>query len=250
MPAQPTKKPRKNLTEKVINNIKARVNEGELKPGDKLPTEPKMIEQFGVSRTVIREAIASLKADGLVEPKHGVGVFIRAPQKPEHELSLLTQHTDKLSGTIEALELRMAVEIESAALAAVRCSPAQEADICDCFYAYESKIQKGENTEKEDFDFHVAIATATNNQHFVEFLTLLGQKTIPRARLREEAGLARDPELEKQLNAEHKEILDAIVERNPDRAREAMRKHLAGGSNRYRALAQAAQRNQVINGKS
>jgi DNA-binding FadR family transcriptional regulator len=244
MSSEPIKKPRENLTEKVIHSIKAMIDAGELKAGDKLPTEPNMIQQFGVSRTVIREAIASLKADGLAEPRHGVGVFIRTPKKPKHELSLLLQHTDKISDAIEALELRTAVEIESAALAATRCSPAQEAEIYDHFYAFERKLLQGENTEKEDFDFHVAIAKATNNQHFVEFLTLIGRKTIPRARLREEAGLPRDPGVEKRLNAEHKEILDAIMERDPERAQKAMRAHLSGGSNRYRALARAAQRKQ------
>lgn len=235
------KKPRENLTEKVIAEIKAKIEAGELKAGDKLPTEPNMIKEYGVSRTVIREAVASLKADGLAEPKHGVGVFIRTPPTPQNELNLLLKHSDKISDTIEALELRTAVEIESAALAATRCSPGQEAEIFDCYYEFENKIKQGENTEKEDFDFHVAIAKATNNQHFVEFLTLVGRKTIPRARLREEAGLPREPEVEQGLNAEHREILDAIMARDPERARDAMRAHLSGGSMRYRALARAAQ---------
>lgn len=245
MTSKPAKKPRENLTDKVINLIKAQIDSGQLKVGDKLPTEPKLIEQFGVSRTVIREAIASLKADGLAEPKHGVGVFIRAPSRSKHELSLLMQNTDKISDAIEALELRAAVEIESAALAATRCSPAQEAEIFERYYAFEINLQQGKNTEKEDFDFHVAIAKATNNQHFVEFLTLVGSRIIPRARLREEAGLTRNSEMEKRLNAEHKEILDAIADRDPERARIAMRTHLTDGSNRYRTLARAAQRKQL-----
>lgn len=242
MASTPIKKPRENLTEKVIGEIKAKISSGELKAGDKLPTEPKMIQEYGVSRTVIREAIASLKADGLAEPKHGVGVFIREPEKTQNAFGLLLQHSDKISDIIEALELRTAVEIESASLAATRCSPAQEADIYDRYYEFEMKLMEGGNTEKEDFNFHVAIARATNNQHFVEFLTLVGQRTIPRARLREEAGLTRKPETEQRLNAEHREILDAIIERDSERAAKAMRAHLVGGSNRYRKLARAAQR--------
>ena len=240
------KKPRENLTQKVIAGFRKQIASGQLKSGDKLPSEPRLIEQLGVSRTVIREAVACLKADGLAESKHGVGVFIRSPKKQPHELSLLVQHPQKISDTIEALELRMAVEVESAGLAASRCSPAQEADLYSRFYALEGKCQRGDSTETEDFEFHVAIAKATNNPHFVEFLTLVGQRTIPRARLREEAGLPQNLALEQEINAEHKAILEAIVARDPERASKAMRKHLSGGAKRYRALAQAAQRNSSI----
>ncbi|MEH6445051.1 MAG: FadR/GntR family transcriptional regulator [Oceanospirillaceae bacterium] len=248
MAAKMSKKPRENLTEKVIARIRLQIDSGQLTVGDKLPTEPKLIEQMGVSRTVIREAIASLKADGLLEPKHGVGVFVRALKKQQSELSLWTQHSQKISDVVESLELRLAVEAESAALAAARCSPAQEAELCEKYYAFERRLKLGENTEKADFEFHLAIAKATNNQYFVEFLTLAGRKTIPRARLREEAGLVRDPVLEGRLNNEHKGILEAIVDRDPERAREAMRSHLKDGSNRYRALAREAQEKQLLEG--
>lgn len=235
------KKPRQNLTQKVIAGLRQQIEAGALKPGDKLPTEPRLIEQFGVSRTVIREAVASLRADGLVEPRHGVGVFVRTPPAKQ-DLGLLMQDPEKISDAIEALELRTAVEVEAATLAALRCSPAQEAELYARFHAFERKLANGENTEKEDFEFHVAIAQATNNQRFVDFLTLVGRRTIPRARLREEAGLARDPELEQRLNTEHRDILEAIAERDPERARQAMRAHLSDSSSRYRTLARQAQR--------
>ncbi len=240
-----TKKPRENLTQKLYSQIKLQIESGELKSGDKLGTEKQLIAQLGVSRTVIREAIASLKAAGLVEPKHGVGVFVTEPQQNNGKLNLLLQNSHKISDTIEALELRAAVEIESAGLAALRCSPAQEMEIFECYYAFKDKKELHHSTEQEDYELHVAIAKATNNQHFVDFLTLLGKKTIPRARLLQEAGIEPVSDIDSRLDDEHKEIIDAIADRDPARARNAMQSHLNGGSKRYRALARLVQRKQT-----
>ncbi|MBO6581187.1 MAG: FadR family transcriptional regulator, partial [Thalassospira sp.] len=72
--------PRKvSLTEKVIASLRQEIESGQREPGSKLPTEPVLTEQFGVSRTVVREAIAALKADGLLEPRQGAGVFVLSP---------------------------------------------------------------------------------------------------------------------------------------------------------------------------
>ncbi len=239
------KKPRENLTQKVIGLLKSQIDSGSLKVGDKLPTEQQLIPQYGVSRTVIREAIASLKAAGLLESKHGVGVFVTQPQRSTQKLNLLLQNSHTISDTIEALELRAAVEIEAAGLAAIRCSPAQEAEIFDCYYAFKDKKDTNQHTEEEDFKFHVAIAKATNNQHFVDFLTLLGSKVIPRARLLDEVGIEPITDIDLRLDDEHKEIVEAIAERDPERARKAMKTHLSGGAKRYKALARLIQRKKM-----
>ncbi|WP_019646915.1 FadR/GntR family transcriptional regulator [Novispirillum itersonii] len=250
------KQPRQNLTQKVIETLRDRIVSGQLKPGDKLPTEQELNRELGVSRTVIREAVASLRADGLVQPKQGVGVFVMAPPPRDSGRDggrdgdgFIQISPQKISDVIEALELRTAVEVESAALAASRCSPAQEAEICSCFDALEAALQRGDLSEAEDFDFHLSIARATNNPRFVEFLGYLGNRTIPRSRLREEAGLPRNQALEEQLNQEHRAILEAILRHDPDAARAAMRQHLAGGTDRYRSLARAAHRRTSLAGE-
>jgi len=238
MPASKTVKA--SLPQQTAEKIRQRIATLDMKPGDKLPTEPKLMSELSVSRTVLREAIACLKAEGLVKAKQGAGVFV---SEPEQKLtSLLRNSTQTLTDTIESLELRTAVEIEAVGLAVARCSLAQEAEIYRCYDAYERKVQKGESAEQEDFEFHLAIAKATNNQHFVDFLEVLGQRTIPRARLREEAGLPRDPEIDKSLNREHKAILDAIEARDAEAAKEAVRVHLNNGCERYRKLMRDIQR--------
>lgn len=235
-----TKKVKKSLPQQTAEKLRKQIQKNGMKVGDKLPTEPNLMIELSVSRTVLREAIATLKAEGLVEAKQGVGVFIAAPKR---ELpSLLRASTQTLTDTIESLELRTAVEVEAVALAVARCSLAQEADIYRCFDAYEKKVQNGDSAEQEDFEFHLAIARATNNQHFVDFLEVLGRRTIPRARLREEAGLPKDPDIEKSLNSEHKAILDAIEARDAKAAQKAVRDHLQNGCERYRRLMREIER--------
>jgi DNA-binding FadR family transcriptional regulator len=234
------KKTKTSLPQQTAEKLRERIHSQGLKAGDKLPTEPNLMTELSVSRTVLREAIATLKAEGLVEAKQGIGVFIAEPK--QDLLSVLRKSPQTLTDTIDSLELRTAVEIEAIALAVARCSPAQEADIYRCFDAYEKKVQNGESAEQEDFEFHLAIAKATNNQHFVDFLKVLGRRTIPRARLREDAGLPRDPEVDKSLNNEHKAILDAIEARDTKAAQQAIRNHLTNGSERYRKLMREIER--------
>jgi len=236
----PIKKTKKSLPLQTAEKLRQRILNRGMKVGDKLPTEPNLMIEFNVSRTVLREAIATLKAEGLVQAKQGVGVFIAEP-KTALPL-LLRQSTQTLTDTIESLELRAAVEVEAVALAVTRCSLAQEADIYRCYDAYEKKTQNGESAEQEDFEFHLSIARATNNQHFVDFLEVLGRRTIPRARLREDAGLPRDPDIDKSLNNEHKAIIDAIVARDTKAAQRAIRDHLYNGCERYRKLMREIER--------
>jgi len=235
------KKPRQNLTQKVIDALKQRISDGDIKPGDKLPTEQKLTTEFSVSRTVIREAISGLKADGLLTSRQGAGVFALEPKKKDETLALLSENPKTIASVIEALELRAAVEIGAAELAAQRCSPGQEADIYARFNAFKKKVETCEVSEQEDFAFHVAIAEATNNRRFVDFLTLLGRNTIPRSELRQKADLQPDPEIEQGILTEHRDLLDAIAARDPARAREAMRIHLSEGAERYRTLARLVQ---------
>ncbi|HEY9550405.1 MAG TPA: FCD domain-containing protein, partial [Kiloniellaceae bacterium] len=149
----------------------------------------------------------------------------------------LTLPTRRISDIIESLELRTAVEVEAAGLAAMRCSPAQEAEIHSRLQAFEARLRASEPTEAEDFAFHVAVAEAANNQQFKEFLAFLGRRTIPRSQLRLAGGGSIEPPVtDDKLYGEHCAIFEAILSRDPEAARAAMRRHLAGSMERYRAL--------------
>lgn len=228
--------PAPNLATEVARRIADEIGSGRLLPGARLPTEAEMMVAMGVSRTVIREAVAALKADGLVLTRQGSGAFVAAdgagrPFRLEHGGS------DTLADVVGVLELRMAVEVESAAMAAERASARQIGDVQRAFEAIEREIARGGSAVQEDFAFHCAIAAGTGNGHFGRFLRYLGQVVIPRQRI---SASNADP-LERtrylsRLQDEHRRIMDAITARAPGEARAAMRTHLRNSLARYRGL--------------
>jgi len=229
---------RRNLVDIVGSQLRLDIANGLLKPGEKLPSESGLTEKFGVSRTVIREAIASMRADGLLEARHGIGVFV-GTLKSQPLQGLLDTDPGRVSSIIEMLELRAAVETEAAGLAAVRRSPAQEQMIIERVEEFGRALADGLATSQPDFRFHLAIADATNNPRFRDFLELTGQQMIPRSTL-QQGGREAPADYLAQIHREHQSIADAICERNEDGARQAMRLHLKGSQQRYRSLIRKA----------
>nr|WP_084683267.1 FadR/GntR family transcriptional regulator [Neorhizobium vignae] len=230
----PSRKGR-NLVETVGRRMRDAIASGALKPGDKLPTESGLTLQYEVSRTVIREAIASLRADNLVEVRHGVGVFVLAPQGGL-QAGFRTVDANRVSSIIEMLEVRAAIEIEAAGLAAVRSSPAQQELIFECLETIKRQIAAGAATVESDRAFHLAIADATNNPRFRELLEAIGKQMIPRSLLQEGEAEISPPEYLAQIQDEHARIAGAITDGDDSAAREAMRMHLKGSQQRYRSL--------------
>jgi len=227
--------PRPKLSARVADALRKRLAGGELVMGERLPTETALTAQYGVSRTVVREAIAALAADGLVEPRQGSGVFVTA--QPTHAFgALATEIGRKISIAINVLEVRMGIEIESAGLAAERRNGAQEAAIQEAFFEFDRLLEIDQATGKTDFAFHRAIAAATNNPFYVEVLDALGERTIPcdiTSPWGTDSVLSRS--YQQGLQREHHAILLAISAGDGDRARAAMRTHLSNSQARYRA---------------
>jgi DNA-binding FadR family transcriptional regulator len=226
---------RPNLVKRLSEELRRAIMSGDIKVGDKLPSEAQLTQLHDVSRTVVREAIAALRSDGLVEAHQGAGVFVINNQEAQSG-QFLEFDSARISSIIEVLELRAAVEMESAALAAVRRSPAQEEAILECCDDLDKLIAEGRSTTAADFAFHLAIADATNNPRFREFLEMMGRKVIPRSTLADGERERASETYLGQIQAEHRRIADAISLRDSDSAREAMRTHLIGSQQRYRAL--------------
>ncbi|MFC0245498.1 FadR/GntR family transcriptional regulator [Falsochrobactrum ovis] len=222
-----------SLTRNLTNILRENILAGNPAPGEKLPSEAKLIKQHNVSRTVIREAISVLREEGLVEPRQGAGVFVLEPSSIAGPI-LEGIDPKRISSVVEALELRTAIEVEAAFLAASRCSPQQEENIIRAFQEVGNCIKNGRSTAKADFALHLAIAEASNNRRFVDLINLLGGDMIPRAAFGQRAEIASASYLDK-LHEEHRRIVTAISNRDPLAAREAMRDHLAGSQRRYRA---------------
>ncbi len=222
------------LSERVVSALRQQVFSGEITPGQKLPTESQLTETFGVSRTVIREAVATLAADGLVESRQGAGIFVR-----DHPTlafgSISIDDGSRISRALNVLEVRMGIEIESAGLAALRRNSAQEARIYEAFFEFDRLLEGLQATGKTDFAFHRAIAVATNNPYYVEVLDALGSRTIPcdvASPWGTDSVLTR--EYQEGLQREHLAILKAISASDPEAARAAMRAHLTASQERYR----------------
>ncbi|MFT6772520.1 MAG: GntR family transcriptional repressor for pyruvate dehydrogenase complex [Paracoccaceae bacterium] len=236
-PAPDVAAPRLNRAQALADDLRARILGGEISIGAKLPSESALTGAHGVSRTVVREALASLRAEGLVESRQGAGVFVIA-DGPSGDGAFQGIDPDKISSIIEVLELRAAVEVEAAALAARRRSAAQEDAIFKACTAMEGLVAQGAPSIMGDFAFHLAVAAATNNPRFTEFLDLIGVGAIPRAGLAEGAR-SPSPYLS-QIAAEHRAIAVAIAGGDESAAKAAMRTHLSGSRQRYRAMLRRA----------
>lgn len=228
-----TRRPR-TLALGLVEALGERIRDGRLAPGDKLPTEAAVMAEFGVSRTVVREAISKLQASGLVETRHGIGTFVVGVGDGS-AFRIEPAQLGTLRDVIAVLELRIGVESEAAALAARRRTAQSLAAMRAALDAFAAAVEEGRDAVSADFQFHTEIARATQNEHFTGLMATLGAQIIPRARL-EPAGQADAARQEylRRVNAEHESIFDAIAAQDADAARAAMRTHLANSRERRR----------------
>ncbi|MCY0389036.1 FadR/GntR family transcriptional regulator [Robbsia sp. Bb-Pol-6] len=223
----------RNLAEFVVDCVNEQIASQALKPGDKLPTESKLMVALGVSRTVVREGISRLQAGGVIETRHGIGSFVLEPRHEKFGIDMVPATT--LRDLLSVLELRISLETESAGLAAQRAQPEDIARIRAALDAIEATSRDGGDSVNADLQFHISVARATGNRYFVDILTQMGTALIPRNRI-DSAGIAHaDPQAYLALvNLEHESILDAITRHDADGARAAMRMHLSNSRERLR----------------
>lgn len=225
---------RETLTSQLIKTLTERIAKGSIKPGDKLPSEQELIEEFAVSRTVVREAISSLRAAGLVATQQGVGAFVLqgAGAQP---FRIDESGLDLIKEVVGVLELRIALESEAAALAAQRRKPEHVEAMRLALDRMTAAIQASDDAVAPDFDFHRTIAEATGNPHFTHLFSYLGALMIPRARVQTFRFFADDRgEYLLRVNREHEDIYQAILRQDSDSARSAMRLHLSNSRERLR----------------
>ena len=232
--ATPARRKPRSLALELVESIGGRIREGQLQPGDKLPTEAAIMAEFEVSRTVVREALSKLQAAELVHTRHGVGTFVLGlGGTPGFKIAPEQYHT--LRDVIAVLELRIGVETEAAALAAQRRSQEQLDTMRRALQTLTQGVEAGRDTVAADFEFHLEVARATCNPHYAQLIGTLGSMIIPRARLETDAALTEERrQYLRRVNAEHESIVEAIANQDPDAARAAMRTHLANSRERRR----------------
>ena len=230
----------RNLTHEIAERIAAEIVAGKLAPGTRLPTEQEMVESMGVSRTVVREAVAALRAEGLVITRQGAGAFV-ADDAAQRPFRLALDGLASIEDVLDVMELRAGIETESAALAAERITPASAAAIARALERLAAAVERGGVAAEEDFAFHCAIADATGNPQFAHFLQYLGAFIIPRRSIRIDADRLETPrDYLDRIMGEHRAIAAAVTAGDAAGAREAMRLHLSTSQARYRRLAAQA----------
>jgi GntR family transcriptional regulator, transcriptional repressor for pyruvate dehydrogenase complex len=229
----PRRKPR-TLALELVESLGQRIRDASLAVGAKLPTEAAIMREFGVSRTVVREALSKLQASGLVETRHGIGTFVLGLGNSA-PFCIAPEQFATLRDVIAVLELRIGLETEAASLAAQRRTVQNLAVMRAALAAFSEAIESDGDSVSADFQFHAEIARATQNPHFEGLMAYLGTMIIPRARLdpNEAASEARRNYL-RRVNGEHESICDAIASQDADAARAAMRTHLANSRERRR----------------
>ncbi|HBT03090.1 FadR/GntR family transcriptional regulator [Salipiger marinus] len=225
--------PRPNLVQQLADSLRAEIAAGAIPVGGRLPSESRLSAAHGVSRTVVREAVAALRADGLVAARQGAGVFVQQLH-PHGGSPFQDIDPERISSILDVLELRAAVEIEAAGLAAQRRAAAQEEALFAALAALEAAHAAEGSATAEDFAFHRAVAEATQNPRFAQFLDMLGPEAIPRARLSDQRPA--QAEYLAQIQREHRAVAHAISARDAAAARAAMRDHLEQGQARYRRM--------------
>ena len=216
----------RSMTEELAERIANQILSGELQSSNRLPTVQEMALRFAVSRTVIRETIALLKADGLIIVRHGSGMFV-ANDPRRRPLRIDPDNVTGVRDIISIVQVRLGLEVEAAGLAATARSSSQLRRIAAAFRGMQEATRKKMLAIDEDRLFHTEIAAATGNEYFVRILEFLGRYIIPRSKIK--IGLGTDEERVTylaKLQEEHSAIFEAIEAKEPEKARQAMRRHL------------------------
>jgi GntR family transcriptional repressor for pyruvate dehydrogenase complex len=223
----------RRLVHELVGALSESIRNCVIRPGDKLPTESEIMASHGVSRTVVREAISGLQAAGLVETRHGIGTFALASQHGlEFRIGPAANVT--LRDVLAMLELRISLETEAAGLAAARRTEEQLGQMRSVLVIFQASLESGGDTADPDFRFHLQIACATQNRYFADIMSHLGMATIPSSgvpAVEKGTGEGRVQYL-RLVNQAHEGIYDAILRRDPEGARAAMRAHLTHSRDR------------------
>ena len=212
-----------HLSEQVAEALSAEIRAGRPAAGEKLPTEAALVEQFAVSRTVVREAVSRLKSLGVVESRQGSGVFVR--QAAFAPLNFDTRSAASRQAVIQMVEVRRALEAEVAALAAQRRNATDIERIRQAIVALDEAVKAGGDGADEDVNYHRAIADAAQNPFLISTLDYLRQFLRGVTRVTR-ANEARRADFARQVRDEHKAIAAAIEAGDATRARRVAARHM------------------------
>ena len=210
--------------EQIADQIEQRILNGELRSGDRLPTERVLAEQFQASRTAVREAMKILAQKGLVEMRPGRGTIVidGAPEAMQNSIGLVMKlQVGEVGGSDNLVEVREILETEIAALAAARATEDEITAMREAIRVMDVSLSDADAYIAADNQFHRALAKATQNSLI---LILIDSIVNPLSEQRKHIFAVEGGPERGQFH--HKRILESIIRRNPENARAAMHAHL------------------------
>ena len=222
MALKPIKK--KRLFEEIIVAIEQYIQEENIQPGEKLPSENELAAIFNVSKTAVREAMSVLNANGIIETRPGSGIYL----KDIHGESIVMRVTSNLmekTDLQEILDVRRGLEVEAAALAAIRGTEEQFAKIKKAHEKLVEVNKAGWIGVDEDYLFHYQIILAAGNAIFRDMFQAVSQKLKEAIRISKMQSMKIEG-MWQQAYREHEEIMEALFQRDAESAAKAMRSHL------------------------
>lgn len=221
-----------NLGSRIANTLLNQFHADSLTPNTRLPSELIIAKHFKVSRTVVREAIATLKKDGILESRKGSGTFISDKFKPNPEI--VNETTEQSVHALQnIIEVRRGIESEIAALAAIRRTPGQLSDIEDALRKIKKVTDDSHSGVEEDVRFHMLIAQATGNPYWLKFVDTFSY-SLRAATSVTRANEDRRLDFAQQVQEEHEAIVAAIASGNAELARQAASKHMINAAERLK----------------
>ncbi|BBO82802.1 FadR/GntR family transcriptional regulator [Desulfosarcina ovata] len=214
----------KRISDQVFDQLRELIFRGEFKAGEKIITEREMAAAFGVSRTSVRDAINKLVVMGLLEQRQGQGTFVRSPESRKRSL-LATMVKSQDASLTDVLEVRLGLECNAAAMAAVRADEKDFRFMEKSIEAMEKEINAGRLSSEADVSFHMAVSYATKNR-----LQVLIMKNVydylftgVQANLED---LYQNPVDMQTIPEQHRAIYRAIRANDPETAHQAMKQHI------------------------
>jgi len=220
-----------SLADRVATVLADEIRSGRWPVGSKLPTEVRLVEQLGVSRTVVREAISRLRNAGLVEPRQGSGVFVLRPTAAPLDLSVEDHAPDTKVKVLQIVEVRLAVEAEAAGLAAERVVEKKLAVMRQALDGIDEAVSAGGDGVEEDLAFHRSIADASGNPVLAATVRYLGEVLRTGMRVTA-ANEARRQDFIEEVRNEHAAIFTAVESGDRNAARAAARAHMRHAARR------------------
>jgi GntR family transcriptional regulator, transcriptional repressor for pyruvate dehydrogenase complex len=218
---------KKKLSEEIAEKLRQMIQSGELQHGEKLDSVPNLANQFSVGKAAVREALSALKAVGLIEIKQGLGTFVKQPDQFSLP-SLTLQGLVNIEKIKKIFEIRRILELGAARVAATNRT---EADLLLLQHILE-KMKQGINDkavgEEADWEFHMAIAKASNNNYIVDMLNSISSTIRATMYDSRKLWLFSNNKTASQLMEEHEAILRAISEKNEIKVQQLMMEHLVG----------------------